>query len=238
MQNVDARQIQDMRALLAAQPTAEDAPNFTRKLRGFLASRSAPPKADPLFEGSRMATTSRPWPETDQEPLILENDLTLPPWPILSGPVAQESLPLQVLLGDLAPRRPAFGQRREPVLELREPAPAEPRRLTLTAPDGATVGEIILHAADMRPTVQRQARRPFEPLHSEAPFFPEDLADEPRQSSPRAAAKTPPRVAKPDAELAAAFLLATLAARLASEDAHLRERLAPMRFPPAAPEAA
>jgi hypothetical protein len=219
MQNVDARQIQDMRALLAAQPAVDEAPIFKRKFRGFLASRSAPRKADPPSEGSRTATTSRPWPETDQEPLILENDLALPPWPILAGPVAQESLPLQVLLGDLAPRRPAFGQRIEPVLELREPAPAEPRRLTLTAPDGATVGEIILHAADMRPTVQRQARRPFEPLHSEAPFFPEDLADEPRASSKRHVKTAAPG-------LAAAFLLAALAARLASEDAAFRERLA------------
>ncbi len=214
-------QIQEMRALLAAQASVSEtrAPSFPRTLKTLLAPRRPSPPTTPLCFQTR---TTIPQPETtmeseDGDALLLRDDV----FRSSDDPKPCGTIPPQVLLGCLAPRRPAFGQRTEPVLELKESAPAELHRLTLMAANGAAVGEIILHAADRAPAADPKHRRPFERLHSETPFFPEDLADEPRSRSVQKRAAAPPLAP----ELAATFLLATLAARLAKEEAQLRRRL-------------
>jgi hypothetical protein len=146
-------------------------------------------------------------------------------------------------MGLWLPRRAAFGQRRavrqEIVLDLVEPAPSPLTRLMLTSPDGARVGEIILHPGEGAPPA---ARRPFEPLHAETPFFPEDLEDRPAHRpalalapalAPALATAPPPtpkppkaRAQKAGPEMASTFLLAGLAARLAHEEAALSARIA------------
>ena len=215
---VKTREIQEIRALLAAQASVPEtaAPRFGA-LKGFWGrGRLAP--AMPLILKAEVSDPIPPSPE-EVEPLLLETEFA----GYDDAPQPCETIPPGVLLGGLAPRRPAFGQRTEPVLDLKEAVSAEPHRLTLMGPNGAAVGEIILHA-DMAPSRDVKLRRPFEPLHSEAPFFPEDLADEPRPRAARPAKALPPP--SPTPEMAATFLLATLAARLASEDAQLRRRLA------------
>ncbi len=230
---MDARQIQDLRAMLASQTTAEDTrrPGLGRTLKSLLAPRSATRPSTPLCFSSEASIASPPDPLEHKAPLLLEADLACPTREIRSGDVISP----MVLLGDLAPRRSAFGQRAEPVLELNDPAPAGPRRLTLMA-DGAAVGEIILHGGDIAAASDIAPRRPFEPLHSEVPFFPDDLADDltaPRRPDHfRKAAKAAPlKPETPTPELAAAFMLATLAARLASEEAALNRRLAAAQAP-------
>jgi hypothetical protein len=205
---VNAKEIRQMRDLLAAQPAPSEprAPDFHRKLTRFLARKPAPRATVPL------ALSIDPEPAAARAPIAEDGDFSLP----APDPAASEPVPPELLLVGLAPRRPAFGQRVERVLELAEPAPAEPRRLILCAAGGETVGEIILHQGGTA-------------LHAEAPFFPEDLADEtfPR---PRLKSETPPVQKQPPApELAETFLLANLAARLASEEAALNHRLAMVR---------
>ena len=206
-----------MRAVLAAQPaTAETrTPGLGHRLRGLLALMPPAPKTTPF------ALHAAP------EPAATEAETLLPAF--YDDPAPGDPVPAELLLGDLAPRRPAFGQRTETVLELEHPAPSGPQRLTLMAADGASVGEIILHGQAINPANDASPRRAREPLHSEAPFFPEDLADEPPPVRARGLVKAPAPVqrpaSEPEPELPAAFLLATLAARLASEEAALRQRL-------------
>jgi hypothetical protein len=199
---VNTEEIRQMRDLLAAQPapTQTRPPGLRRKLTSLLTGKS-PPCAKPFAipTAAKLAPT-----EPETELLLFTPD-----------PTPSEPIPPELLLGGLAPRRPAFGQRVEGVLELEAPAPAEPRRLILCAAGGEAVGEIILHA-------------PASALHAETPFFPEDLADEAFPRSKRQPDEPPvQKSAAPPAgpELAATFLLANLAARLASEEAALTHRL-------------
>jgi hypothetical protein len=250
---LDARQIQELRAMLAAQTAEVEArpPTLARKLSRLLAPRTSPWKpASPRDEAA-----APPQDAEIEAPLLLDQTApvesvedvgygSLSAVPALPAP---EPIPPQILLGDLRPRRSAFGQRSEPVLELHQPVITPSRRLTLMASDGAAVGEIILHANGTAPAPDFSTRLPSlnawgEPLHAETPFFPEDLVDEPRllggpsrllPTKPRAlkqAAKRKPAPARiaPQATpaLAGAYLLATLAARLAGEQAALAERLA------------
>ncbi len=210
-----------MRALLAAQAAAASEPRKPRlggALKSLLVPKSAPKPIPPLLLPTPRSSGSQTATDTEEDPPLLSDDRASA---ADYGPV-----PPQVLLGDLAPRRPAFGQRSEPVLELCEPAPPPTQRLTLTAPDGATVGEIILHGGELGIANDIPIRRRIEPQHSEAPFFPEDLADEPQAYAPPSRRRAPVAVAPPSGpEMAATFLLATLAARLASEEAALNSKL-------------
>ncbi len=199
---VNADEIRQMRGLLAAQPAASETrtPGLHHKLKTFLARKSSIPADGPFAMPSA----------TDRSDL-LELDA------IAADPTPGDPIPPELLLGGLAPRRPAFGQRVERVLELEAPMPAEPRRLILCASGGEAVGEIFLHAGAAG-------------LHAqEAPFFPEDLADEPLpRPKPRLETAPPSEAApapEPALELAATFLLANLAARLASEEAAFKRRL-------------
>jgi hypothetical protein len=216
---MDAEAIQALRAMLAAQ-AAEDAarrPKFGLLTR--LSNRR--PRRQDAKLGLQDIVIAEPH-EDAADALVLSE----PP---------DEPVPAALLLGDFAPRRLAFGQR-EAALELSEPAPCEPARLMLTAPNGVAVGEIILHEtpSPLRP-------RPLEAAQIEAPFFPEDLEDAPGRAptrrliapmplptpSPKAATGgRSGRKAKPTRETASAYLLARLAARLAHEAAALQASLA------------
>lgn len=201
--------------MLAAQTAPETRPpSLARRMKGWLAPKPGPSIIEPLFVPAEPPVAADPHPLEDDAPILLGTEIGLAPG---------DALPPQILLGDLAPRRPAFGQRSEPVLELSEPAPVEPRRLTLMAEDGAAVGEIILRAPELH-APEAEVRRPFEPLHSEVPFFPDDLADEPKPLR-KAPPPKPQAAAAPNPELAAIFLLAKLAARLASEEETVRRSL-------------
>ena len=217
---MNAAEIQEVRAMLAAQPTAVERkpPMLARTLSRLLtptASFGTLSPAPVVLVGIDDAPTQ------DEAPLLLAEEVAP------SAPF--EPVPPELLLGTLAPRRTAFGQRLETVLELSEPAQVEPQRLVLISADGAPVGEIILHTAE---TPVMPPRRPFAVEVMETPFFPEDLADEPssvtRASNLRKRAVRPsPIVVEPvRPELAATFLLADLAARLAGEEDALRQRLA------------
>ncbi len=230
--------------MLAVQtaPAERRPPRLSRALSRLMAPRERPAYAPVLLQGDDLAGAG-------STPEAAETALDLGPADLAEETVAQapeppalEPIPPQILLGGLAPRRSAFGQRSDPVLELMEPVAPAPRRLMLMASDGAPVGEIIIHANDA-PVIP--PRRPLMTLETETPYFPEDLADEPR--APVAPAPAPRRSpgmpeaarprralkaggpARPDApagsELAATFLLADLAARLASEEAALQDRL-------------
>ena len=157
-----------MRSLLAAQPAVAETrtPALRQRLKSLLALKLSLSTPLMLTEPAEPAATLN-----DPADAVADSSM-------LSDPV-----PPELLLGDLAPRRPAFGQRLETVLELEEPAPAEPQRLKLLGADGAAVGEIILHGNAIAPANDTAPRRPSEPMHSEAPFFPEDLVDEPRPST-------------------------------------------------------
>jgi hypothetical protein len=215
---MDAEEIQALRAMLAAQ-AAEDA---ARRPKFGLLTRLS--NRRPRREDESIGL---------QDIAIAEPDEDAADALVLSEPL-DEPVPAALLLGDLAPRRLAFGQR-EAALELSEPAPREPARLMLTAPNGMAVGEIILHETPgpLRP-------RPFEAVQIEAPFFPEDLQDAPGRASTRRLIAPMPlpapspksgaggksgRKGKPTRETAAAYLLAGLAARLAHEAAALQARL-------------
>jgi hypothetical protein len=215
---MDAEEIQALRAMLAAQ-AAEDAAK--RPTFGFLTRLSnRRPRAEAASFGLQHLSTAEPDEEATDAPALCE--------PL------DEPMQAALLLGDLAPRRLAFGQR-EAALELSEPAPREPARLMLTAPNGVAVGEIILHET---PSPLRPG--PFDAVQIEAPFFPEDLEDAPGRAPPRrliapmplpapsprpAAGGKSGRKAKPTRETASAYLLARLAARLAHEAAALQARL-------------
>jgi hypothetical protein len=200
--SVNAEEIRQMRDLLAAQPamSAQQPSGLRGKLTTFLGRKPAAPCAMP--------------PVADAAPVAPEpEDLVL-----AADPAPCDPIPPELLLGDLAPRRPAFGQRAERVLELNDVAPEEPRRLILCAAGGEAVGEIILRGGGGGA------------LHAEAPFFPEDLADDafprPKRQPDKARTHEPP---PPAPELAGTFLLANLAARLASEEAALSRRLTAAR---------
>ena len=233
---MNATEIQEVRAMLAAQTTATEErrpPTLARTLSRLLAPSVSfgAPSPSPVV----LAGIDEP-PAPDEAPLLLAEEITL------SAPI--EAVPPELLLGALSPRRAAFGQRSETVLELSEPVAVEPQRLVLVGTDGAPVGEIILHAVE---TPVIPPRRPFAAEVMETPFFPEDLADEPSSVTRasklrRRAVRTggviselnPTELKRPELrrvepdrpELAATFLLADLAARLASEDEALRQRLA------------
>ncbi len=210
--------------MLAAQPVTGERrpPTLARALSRLLAP--AVSFGGPVSSPVVLAGIDDP-PTPDEAPLLLAKEA--------APPALVEPLPPQLLLGPLAPRRAAFGQRSEAVLELSEPVPADSQRLLLMAADGAPVGEIILHATE-RSAVP--LRRPFAAEATETPFFPEDLADFPQialspppVSGPkvrgRAAPLKAPDPGPPRPELSATYLLADLAARLASEDEALRQKL-------------
>ena len=211
---MDGREIQALRAMLAAQASETAA----EKPKPRLLSR--------LLGGPTDGGVAFGVQEAALRPVSAEDDGAF----LLSTPT-DAPLPPQILLGDIAARRFAFGQRRERALELMEPAPREPARLTLTAPDGQTIGEIILH----EPGAPR--RRPFEAPHLETPFFPEDLEDRSDRRPLRRITATAPtdpkpwRGPKPSREIAATVLLAGLAARLAHEEAALSARLSAVVTP-------
>ena len=193
---VDVEEIRRMRDLLAAQPAATQtrAPGLHRTLKTLLARRPPSPPSAPFAIPSA----------SDAHGLDVF---------VLAEGAPCDPIPPELLLGGLAPRRPAFGQRVERVLELQNPAPSAPRRLILCATGGEAVGEIILHTGGGS-------------LHAQAPFFPEDLADEPfPHPMPKSIAAPELEAPPPPPELAATFLLANLAARLASEEADLSRRL-------------
>jgi hypothetical protein len=184
---------------------------------------------------------------SEAPPLDLTPAMTLPaPAPVeaalwLTTPLTapSEPAPAEILLGDFCPRRPAFGQRTEPAHEPARDAVFAPA--PFMAPDREVDLGILLQ--DGGTEIRVPPRRRMEPLHTETPFFPEDLADDPQTHRPAAAptAASPKRprvkpkapataIAAPPApgpppELAGVFLLATLAARLASEEQSLRQSL-------------
>jgi len=210
-------------------------PTLSRTLSRLLSPRARQTYAPVLLGSSDAAATELRTAAMGPLDLVLAD---LAEETVLQAAEPSRAAPIspQILLGGLAPRRSAFGQRSDPVLDLLEPAAPEPRRLMLMAADGASVGEIIIHAND-GPVVP--LRRPFAAPEMETPYFPEDLADEPRamrvlehapQTLPEVCKpKRPARLPKVEAparsELAATFLLADLAARLASEAATLQDRL-------------
>ncbi len=220
---MDASEIQQLRAMLAAQAMAEDA-----RPRGLLQKLS------------RLLTPAT-W-ETPS-PLDLTPEMSLSASAPMEGALwltaPSDATPAEILLGDFCPRRPAFGQRTEPSLEPEQTLPS------LAATDSEAELGILLQDGGM--AIRVPPRRRNEPLHAETPFFPEDLADDPDARRPSAllaraltrvtparsqppvqavqAPPAPPPEASPPPELAGVFLLAGLAARLASEDQTLRQSL-------------
>ncbi len=205
--------------MLAAQSAAAEArpPTLARKLSRLWSSKPAPDALEPgPLELTAPAGADAPPTRTSDEPLWLEERVIYP----------SEPIPAEILLGEFCPRRPAFGQRAEGALDPRAPPASPPQRLMLMDLSGDAIGELIAQGGL---EASAPARRPFEPLHAETPFFPEDLADDPAPRArlrPRAKPEPAPAPPEPAPEMAATFLLATLAARLASEQAALGERLA------------
>jgi hypothetical protein len=231
---MDASEIKALRTLLASEAAAQTEPRRASGL-GRLFARPSPSRPAPAPEAPR---TPDP---LDLDPLAPPPELEALAAAPMDGAIQPiDALPISAPpMGLWLPRRAAFGQRRavrqEIVLDLVEPAPSPLTRLMLTSPDGARVGEIILHPGEGAPPA---ARRPFEPLHAETPFFPEDLEDRPAHRpapalAPALATAPPPtpkppkaRAQKAGPEMASTFLLAGLAARLAHEEAALSARIA------------
>ena len=239
---MNAKEISDLRAILAAQSAADGArpPKLGVKLSRILAPRINSKPLNLSGPPSPQSVPSRREMAGEETTLLLGDDLAfydLDIPPIDYRPPAADPIPPEILLGAFCPRRPEFGQRTEPVLDLHVPAPAAPRRLMLIAMGGQAVGEITMHDGDTSP-IPELTRRSIHRLHSETPFFPEDLADDrpaPHHFLPllapaeRLLPSIPPE--PPSTELASAFLLATLAARLASEEAGLNQKLASLLVP-------
>jgi len=209
--------------MLAAQAAA-DAPRpkgLGRKLSRLFARGEAADAPHPMLPPPAPPPACE-WAKLD-DALLLSDPLDA----VQVEPVAPE-----ILLGAFCPRRPAFGQRMEESVDLLTTLHAQGPH----SPHEGVLGEteLLLHSGD---AIQLPPRRPREPLHTETPFFPEDLADDPAhrplrrltlapQPAPPTKKPKKPAPQTPAPDLAGSFLLATLAALLASEEAALRQNLA------------
>jgi hypothetical protein len=218
---MDASQIRALRAAIAA--SCED--EATRAKRSVLARLFAQKDA-PVRTGGR-STPPSPG-EAPAFPREEDEAATVADAPFAAIPLEECAAQSLLLLG-LGPRRTAFGQRREQVMELVDVTPTPSSLVRLGPPDGAALAGPDGFGADAAPATSH--RRIFQAAISEAPFFPEDLEDVPRRRAPsrRTPCSGADAVAAPPKGMAATFLLARLAARLAHEAAVLNARLASIR---------